>query len=150
MSVPLILIASGLTPNQAAAVAGVSSYAYRANKKIGGMQRRLRRLTVTVTCPARSGMRSPGCGSPGLAVRAGRRALVPQPDPAIRAELRRNADPRTAAISQSGRIGWLASGRQAQAFEALGEYSAASAVLELLDRRHSPEQAAGGSSCLPV
>jgi transposase, IS30 family len=138
------LIASGLTPNRAAGVAGVSvSWAYRLNKTMGGVYRppaasysdryldRDERYEI-------ARLRESGLSVRMVAARLGRAPST------VSRELARNADPRTGGYQpeRAHRLAWERQ-RRPKPPKLAGCPALRAAVQQMLDRRHSPEQASG-------
>jgi transposase, IS30 family len=137
-------LAAGMTPNAAAAAAGVSkSFAYVLHHKMGGVYRppgtaysdrfldREERYEI-------ARLREAGLPVRQVAARTGRSPST------ISRELARNADPRTGCYQpeRADRLAWERQRRPKDSKLARDPVLRA-AVQRLLDRRHSPEQASG-------
>jgi transposase, IS30 family len=140
------LVAAGMTANKAAGVAGVSpSWAYGLVKKIGGVDhaaapgapRSDRYLSLEERYEAARLLES------GLSVRKAAARMGRAPS-TISRELRRNASPRTGGYHPH-EAHRLARQRQARPkpSKVSGSPGLRAAVQGMLDRRYSPEQAAG-------
>jgi IS30 family transposase/DNA-binding CsgD family transcriptional regulator len=140
----LDLLASGMTANKAAGIAGVSaSWAYAVNKKMGGVYR-----PPSVTYSDRylsreeryeiARLRDCGLGVRAIAARAGRSPST------ISRELRRNADPRTGGYQpeRAHRLAWERQ-RRPKPSRISASPRLRAAVQGMLDRRYSPQQASG-------
>jgi IS30 family transposase len=138
------LLVSGLNPNRAAAAAGVSiAFAYGLHHKMGGVYR-----PPGVTYSARyldreeryelARLREAGLSLRQIAARLGRSPST------VSRELARNADPRTGGYlpERAHRLAWE---RQRRPKDSLlsGRPALCRQVQQMLDRRYSPEQAAG-------
>ncbi|HLK74500.1 MAG TPA: IS30 family transposase [Streptosporangiaceae bacterium] len=140
----LDLLAAGMSPNQAGPAAGVSkSAAYRLHHRMGGVYRppgttysdryldREERYEI-------ARLRESGCSMREIGRRTGRSAST------ISRELGRNADPRTGGYQpeRAHRLAWERQRRPKPSKLARNPALRAEAQ-QLLDRRHSPEQASG-------
>ena len=135
---------AGLSPNQAAAAAGVSkSFAYRLHRTIGGVCR-----PPGTTCSDRyldreeryeiARLRESGLPMREVARRTGRSPST------ISRELARNADPRTRAYQpeRADRLAWERQ-RRPKPSKLARDPELRAAVQQLLGRRYSPEQVSG-------
>jgi IS30 family transposase len=137
-------LAAGMTPNAAAAAAGVSkSFAYVLHRKMGGVYRppgtayssrfldREERYEI-------ARLREAGLPVRQVAARTGRSPST------ISRELARNTDPRTGQYQpeRADRLAWERQ-RRPKASKLAGNPVLRAAVQQMLDRRHSPEQASG-------
>ncbi len=140
----LDLLAAGLNPNRAAAVAGVSkSFAYELHHTMGGVYR-----PPAVTYSDRylsreeryelARLRDAGLAVRQIAARMGRAPST------ISRELARNTDPRTGAYQpeRAHRLAWERQ-RRPKPSKLAGCPVLRGRVQQLLDRRYSPEQASG-------
>jgi len=142
------LLAGGMNPNRAAAAAGTSpAYAYKLAGKMGGVPRPEQRENYSPRYLSReeryeiARLRdsvTPPMGARAIAARIGRSPST------VSRELRRNAAPRTGGY-QPELAHQMARGRQARpkASKLAGNPVLRAAVQGMLNRRHSPEEAAG-------
>lgn len=137
-------LAAGLNPYRAARVAGVSaSYAYVVHRRMGGVYR-----PAGVTYSARyldreeryelARLRERGLSLRQIAARLGRSPST------VSRELARNADPRTGGYQpeRAHRLAWERQ-RRPKGSRLSGNPRLRREVQQMLDRRYSPEQAAG-------
>jgi transposase, IS30 family len=138
------LIASGLTPNQAAPVAGVSvTFAYALNRRMGGVYRPAdtaysdRYLSRDERYEL-ARLRESGLGVRAVAARLGRSPST------VSRELRRNAGLRAGGYQpeRAHRLAWERQ-RRPKPSRLSGCPALRQQVQELLDRRYSPEQVSG-------
>jgi len=138
------LIVSGLTPNRAAGIAGVSvTWAYELNRKMGGVYRPPAATYSDRYLDREERYEIARLRESGLSVRTVAARLGRAPSTVCR-ELARNADPRTGGYQpeQAHRLAWDRQ-RRPKPSKLSGRPELREQVQQMLDRRYSPEQVAG-------
>jgi transposase, IS30 family len=138
------LLASGLRPLRAARAAGVSAtFAYNLHHKMGGVYRPAGTAYCARYLSREERYELARLREAGLSVRAVAAALGRSPSTVCR-ELARNASPRTGAYQpeRAHRLAWERQ-RRPKASRLAGSPALRAVVQQMLDRRYSPEQAAG-------
>jgi transposase, IS30 family len=138
------LIASGLTPNRAAPVAGVSvTFAYALNKRMGGVYRPPETAYSDRYLDREERYEIARLRESGLAVRQIARRMGRAPSTICR-ELARNAGPRGGGYQpeRAHRLAWERQ-RRPKPSKLSGCPALRAEVQAMLDRRYSPEQISG-------
>jgi transposase, IS30 family len=138
------LIVSGLTPNRAAGIAGVSvTWAYELNRKMGGVYRPPAATYSDRYLDREERYEIARLRESGLSVRTVAARLGRSPS-TISRELRRNAGPRSGRYQpeRAHRMAWDRQ-RRPKPSKLSGRPELRERVQQMLDRRYSPEQVAG-------